>query len=107
MRACVFTAKIHVLGTQFMPPLGAAHLDTPCGTASRVWVPGALARLQVLLGGMVICHIRFSTTLYTMVVVFIAIQFYTDKLACSPPLTEVRVLPGSKVTPLLKTKARY
>ena len=39
-------------------------------TASRGWwVHGALARLQVLLGGMVICHIRFSTTLYTMVVV--------------------------------------
>ena len=51
-------------------------------TASRGWwVHGALARLQVLLGGMVICHIRFSTTLYTRVVVCIAIQFYTDKLA--------------------------
>ena len=36
-----------------------------------------------------------------MVVVCIAIQFYPDKLACSPPLTEVRVLPGSKVTSLL------
>ena len=50
-------------------------------TASRGWwVHGALARLQVLLGGMVICHIRFSTTLYTMVVVCVAIQFYPDKL---------------------------
>ena len=105
MRACVFTAKIRVLGTQILPSLGAAHLDTPCGTASRVWVHGVLARLQVLLGGMVICHIRFSTTLYTMVVVCIAIQFYTDKLACSPPLTEVRVLPGSKVTSLLTIRA--
>ena len=39
-------------------------------TASRGWwVHGALARLQVLLGGMVICHIRFSTTPDTMVVV--------------------------------------
>ena len=72
----MFTAKIRVLGTQFMPPLGAAHLDTSCGTASRVWIHGVLARLQVLLGGMVICHIRFSTTLYNymMVVVYIAIQ---------------------------------
>ena len=33
------------------------------------WVHGVLARLQVLLGGMVICHIRFSTTPDTMVVV--------------------------------------
>ena len=43
-------------------------------TASRGWwVHGALARLQVLLGGMVICHIRFSTTLYTMVWVYIGL----------------------------------
>ena len=69
MRACVFTAKIRVLGTQFLPPLGATHLDTSCGTASRVWIHGVLARLQVLLGGMVVCHIRFSTTPDTMVVV--------------------------------------
>ena len=34
MRACVFTAKIRVLGTQILPSLGAAHLDTSCGTAS-------------------------------------------------------------------------
>ena len=51
-------------------------------TASRGWwVHGALARLQVLLGGMVICHIRFSTTLYTMVVVYIGLRFFPDKIA--------------------------
>ena len=51
-------------------------------TASRGWwVHGALARLQVLLGGMVICHIRFSTTPDTMVVVYIGLRFYPDKLA--------------------------
>ena len=69
MRACAFTAKIRVLGTQFMHLLGAGHEPTSCGTASRVWVHGVLARLQVLLGGMVVCHIRFSTTPDTMVVV--------------------------------------
>ena len=69
MRACVFTAKIRVLGTQFMHLLGAGHYYTSCGTALRVWIHGVLARLQVLLGGMVICHIRFSTTPDTMVVV--------------------------------------
>ena len=69
MRACVFTAKIRVLGTQFMNLLGAGHKYTSCGTASRVWIHGVLARLQVLLGGMVIRHIRFSTTPDTMVVV--------------------------------------
>ena len=69
MRACVFTAKIRVLGSQCLRPLGATHLDSSGGAASRVWVHGVLARLQVLLGGMVICHIRFSTTPDTMVVV--------------------------------------
>ena len=84
MRACVFTAKIRVLGTQFLPPLGATHLDTSCGTASRVWIHGVLARLQVLLGGMVVCHIRFSTTPDTMVVVYIGLRFFPQKIAIHP-----------------------
>ena len=92
MRACVFTAKIRVLGTQFMPPLGAAHLDTSCGTASRVWVHGVLARLQVLLGGMVICHIRFSTTLYTMVVVAVCLRVDPRKTLIGPLATHWYVL---------------
>ena len=51
-------------------------------TASRGWwVHGALARLQVLLGGMVICHIRFSTTPDTMVVVYIGLRFFPYEIA--------------------------
>ena len=50
-------------------------------TASRGWwVHGALARLQVLLGGMVICHIRFSTTADTMMVVYIGVGFFPRKI---------------------------
>ena len=52
-----------------------------CCTASRVWVHGVLARLQVLLGGMVICHIRFSTTPDTMVVVYIGLRFFPYEIA--------------------------
>ena len=37
------------------------------------WVQGVLARLQVLLGGTVVCHIRFSTMANTMMVVYIGV----------------------------------
>ena len=62
-------------------------------TASRGWwVHGALARLQVLLGGMVICHIRFSTTPDTMVVVYIGLRFFPHKIAIHPFPTQWYVL---------------
>ena len=39
-----------------------------------------LARLQVLLGGVVICHIRFSTTADTMMVALIGVRFPPKEL---------------------------
>ena len=85
MRACVFTAKIRVLGTQFMHLLGFPTNTPRVAPPHGWWIHGVLARLQVLLGGTVVCHIRFSTMADTMMVVYIGLRFFPDKLAAWLP----------------------